>query len=487
MPATICWFRRDLRLADNPAFYQAVQSGNPVIPVYIHAPDEAGDWAPGAASDWWLAHSLEALGGALAQHGLSLVIRHGPSLATLSTLIHQTGAQAVHWNRLYEPALIARDTAIKQALKEQGIVAQSHNAALLHEPWTIKTGTGGDYKAFTPFWRACRRQAEPAAPLAIPPLGFNAQSPEPVSTALAANNPTLNLLPAIDWAGGLRGHWQPGEQGAWQRLNRFIEQALNDYEPGRDYPAITGTSGLSPHLHFGEIGPRQIWQAVQMQQARGQISDPTSADTFLAEIGWREFAHHVLYHHPDFPDKPLNPRFADFPWQSDPDNRLLQAWQRGQTGIPLVDAGMRELYAIGWMHNRVRMVVGSFLVKNLRLPWQLGERWFWDTLVDADLASNSLGWQWVAGSGADAAPYFRIFNPTRQAERFDAEGAYIAQWVPELAKLPAKHRLAPWEAPAAVLSTAGVRLGETYPRPIVDLKASRQAALDAFAQIKQSA
>jgi len=483
MSAAICWFRRDLRLADNPALSAAAHQGRPVIPVYIHAPEEAGDWAPGAASDWWLHHSLTALSNALADRGLTLIIRRGETLSTLESLIQETGAEAVHWNRLYDPALIERDKRIKQSLQARGLTVHSHNAALLHEPWTIKTGTGGDYKAFTPFWRACRRHAEPAAPTPTPAL--TAATPTPASTALAS----LNLLPTSDWTGGLQATWQPGEAGAHQRLQAFLDDAIAVYESGRDRPAVEGTSRLSPHLHTGEIGPRQVWQAIQTQLAR---SNPTtqaglleSAERFLSEIGWREFAHHVLFHHPDFPDYPLNARFADFPWQDDPGDRLLTTWQRGETGIPLVDAGMRELYHTGWMHNRVRMVVGSFLVKNLRLPWQAGEAWFWDTLVDADLASNSLGWQWVAGSGADAAPYFRVFNPVRQGERFDAEGTYVARWIPALNRLPAKYRQAPWEAPSAALSAAGITLGVDYPHPMVDLKASRQAALAAFAQIKK--
>ncbi len=492
MSAAICWFRRDLRLADNPALTAAAHDGRPVLPVYIHAPDEAGAWAPGAASNWWLHHSLRALAAALADHGLPLIIRQGDTLATLQALIAETGAGAVHWNRIYEPALIRRDKGIKQALREHGLEVHSHNAALLHEPWTVQTGTGSDYKAFTPFWRACRRQGEPSPPLPRPP---RLQAPETVQSPPGAPHhadnaavDALGLLPAIDWAGGLRARWQPGEDGAHKRLEGFVAATLAAYASGRDLPAVEGTSRLSPHLHFGEIGPRQVWQAVQIHLARGQTGAGDwlqGAEQFLAEIGWREFAHHVLYHHPDFPDAPLNPRFADFPWQDDPDGALLRAWERGETGIPLVDAGMRELYATGWMHNRVRMVVGSFLVKNLRLPWQAGERWFWDTLVDADLASNSLGWQWVAGSGADAAPYFRVFNPVRQGERFDAEGDYVAHWLPALARLPAKHRHAPWAAPAAVRADAGLTLGVQYPHPMVDLGASRQAALAAFQAIKK--
>ncbi|RZU99182.1 cryptochrome/photolyase family protein [Spiribacter vilamensis] len=495
MHPALYWIRRDLRLADNPALHAAARSGRAVIPVYIHAPAEAGDWAPGNASNWWLHHSLRAMADALAAHGLPLIIREGDSLGALMDLVAETGAEAVHWNRLYEPARIASDTRVKQGLKAEGIDAHSHNAALLHEPWTIQTGTGGDYKAFTPFWRACRRQPEPAPPLGVPADlattdGAHGLTGSVVPSAgITAPLDALDLLPPSDSAEGLQSTWRPGEQGAHDRLEGFLEMALAEYREGRERPAVAGTSRLSPHLHHGEISPRQIWQAVQAQLARhGAEGDRLdSAEMFLSEIGWREFAQHVLYHHPEFPDEPLNPRFADFPWQEDPGDQLLGAWQRGETGIPLVDAGMRELYTTGWMHNRIRMVVGSFLVKNLRLPWQAGEAWFWDKLVDADLASNSLGWQWVAGSGADAAPYFRVFNPIRQGERFDAEGAYIAHWLPALAGLPAKHRQAPWQAPAGVLRDAGVTLGVNYSHPLVDLKESRQAALAAFEQIKKGA
>lgn len=472
MRPAICWFRRDLRLTDNPALSAAAHEGRPVIAVYIHSPEEAGRWAEGAASRWWLHHSLTSLAQTLQAQGIPLQIYRGPALNALQTLIHETDAEAVYWNRLYDPAIIERDRAVKAQLQADGIEVKSHNAALLREPWTVQTGTGGPYRAFTPFWRAAQRESTPPQPLPIPPL-----------TGPALNSPLrvddLALLPTIRWDTDFPAYWQPGEAGAQARLHAFVEQPVHRYDTDRDFPAINGTSGLSAHLHFGEISPRQIWHAAPARES-------DDVKTFLAEIGWREFAHHVLFHHPSFPDEPLNPRFADFPWADDPDHRLLKAWQRGNTGIPLVDAGMRELWHTGWMHNRVRMVVGSFLVKNLRLPWQQGEAWFWDTLVDADLASNSLGWQWVAGSGADAAPYFRIFNPIRQSERFDAEGAYIARWIPELSRLPAKHRHAPFEAPAPVLAEAGVTLGVHYPWPIVDLKASRQAALAAFAKIKKS-
>ncbi|WP_163142832.1 deoxyribodipyrimidine photo-lyase [Arhodomonas sp. KWT] len=474
MTPVIVWFRRDLRLADNPALSAAAEAG-PVCPVYIHDPDADGDWRPGAASRWWRHHALASLDESLRGHGLRLVIRRGPALETLRALVRETGASAVHWNRLYDPAPVARDRTVKQALQADGIAVHSHKAALLHEPWTVKTGQGSDYRAFTPFWRAARRGGEPDAPLPVPELA--------APTTLPTGEPltTLGLLPRIRWDGGLAGRWRPGEAGARERLAHFTRHALGDYGRARDYPGEPGTSGLSPHLHHGGISPRQIWSAVRnADDGHGE-----AAEAFLAEIGWREFAHHVLFHHPDLPDAPLNPRFAAFPWRADPGDRLLRAWQAGRTGFPIVDAGMHELWATGWMHNRVRMIAGSLLVKNLRLPWQAGERWFWDTLVDADLASNSLGWQWVAGSGADAAPYFRIFNPVRQGERFDPEGDYVARWLPALAALPPRHRHAPWAAPEGVLRDAGVRLGRDYPRPVVDLKASREEALAAFERIKR--
>lgn len=477
MACVIAWFRRDFRLTDNPALSAATSTGYPVLPVYIHDPEAEGDWAPGAASDWWRHHSLACLREALAGLGLTLVIRRGPADQALEALIRETAAESIHWNRLYEPALIERDSRIKAWLKERGIGAHSHNAALLHEPWTIRTGTGSDYRAFTPFWRACQKAPEPPAPQA---------APEPVAGARAdgLTLADLDLLPRAGWDKGLAATWRPGEEGARERLATFLDQGLPDYATARDEPAKAGTSGLSPHLHFGEIGPRQVLQATRERLANSSEATQASADAFLAEIGWREFAHHVLYHHPEFPDQPLNPRFARFPWREDPEP-YLSAWQQGQTGFPIVDAGMRQLWETGWMHNRVRMIVGSLLVKNARIPWQTGERWFWDTLVDADLASNSLGWQWVAGSGADAAPFFRIFNPVRQGERFDPAGDYVARWVPEVAALPAKHRHAPWQAPPTALSDAGLRLNRDYPEPMLDLQATRKEALAAFEHVKE--
>ncbi|MDN3516085.1 deoxyribodipyrimidine photo-lyase [Aquisalimonas lutea] len=471
MRPTLVWFRRDLRLADNPALAAAAEGG-PVLPVYIHAPHEEAPWQPGAASRWWLHHSLHALAARLRARGLPLiVIQAEATLAALRGLVADTGARRIVWNRLYEPAVITRDRTIKQALRADGVAAESYNAALLFEPWEIRKRDGGHYRAFTPFHRALEGAGDPPAPLDIPHL-------EPAHTIpRSATVDDLGLLPAVPWDRGLRARWTPGEEGARRRLEQFVGERLEAYAENRDVPAQSGTSGLSAPLHFGEVGPRQIHAAV-----RGRIHDD-GAGAFLGEIAWREFAHHLLFHCPSMPDEPLDTRFRAFPWRADQAD-LLRAWQAGRTGIPIVDAGMRELWTTGWMHNRLRMVVGSLLTKNLRIPWQEGERWFWDTLVDADLASNSMGWQWIQGCGADAAPYFRIFNPVRQGERFDPDGAYVRHWVPELAALPAKHIHAPWRTPAAELREAGVQPGRTYPEPVVDLAATRKEALKAYQAIR---
>ncbi len=483
MPAStpktaILWLRRDLRLADNPALTAALARCERVVPVFIHAPEEEVPWQPGGAARWWLHHSLTALGADLAAAGAGLVVARGESLPELRRLIAATGATECHWNRLYDPAIIARDSVIKQALRGEGIHCESHNAAMLFEPWTVQTGTGAPYRVFSPYWRRCvPRLAEvPApypAPARLPPLPDRLES---------LRIDALGLLPRIPWDQGLAETWQPGAAGAAARLRSFLSRALDGYTDGRELPAQAGTSRLSPHLHWGELGPRQVLAAVR--EAGGDVGEG-GAGHFVRELGWREFSLQMLFHFPDTPLEPLDPKFAKFPWRSDGAETLLAAWQRGQTGIPIVDAGMRQLWHCGWMHNRVRMVVASFLTKNLRLPWQDGARWFWDTLVDADLASNTQGWQWAAGSGADAAPYFRIFNPVRQGERFDADGAYVRRWCSELNALPNRLIHQPWAAKAMALDALGVRLGRDYPAPIVDLKTSRDEALAAFEQLKQ--
>ncbi|MFC4252366.1 cryptochrome/photolyase family protein [Sinimarinibacterium flocculans] len=472
MTACLLWFRRDLRLTDNPALIAALERGTPVIPVYVHDPASEDPWAPGAASRSWLHHSLTALAEDLARRGSRLVVRSGPALQTLRALIGETSAGAVAWNRLHEPAIAARDARIEAALASDGIETSSHNAALWSEPGQIATGSGGPYRVFTPFWRALAARL-PDAPVSPAPERIPGPRQWPAGIAVE----TLALRPSIAWDQGFYDPWQPGEAGAYRRLRRFLDEDLRGYGDARDRPADDGCSRLSPHLHFGEIGPRQVLQAVRRAQAGGDLPEH-DAEHFLRELGWREFAHHLLHHFPQTPDQPLNAAFAAMPWRRDRDHAAdLQAWQRGRTGIPIVDAGMRELWASGWMHNRVRMIVASLLTKNLLIPWQQGARWFWDTLVDADLASNTLGWQWVAGCGADAAPYFRIFNPVLQSQKFDAGGRYIRRWVPELAHLPDKAVHAPW-----TMRDAAPR---DYPAPIVDLAASRQRALDAFARMRE--
>ena len=473
----IVWFRLDLRLADNPALRAATKAAGHagIVPVYIWAPDEEAPFAPGAASRVWLHDSLRALSSALAARGSRLVLRVGPSLDTLLELADRTGACAVFWNRRYEPAVAARDARVDAALRTRGLTTATDlglpSANLLWEPEALTTKAGRPFRMFTPFWRACRAQPppEPApAPGRLP-------SPQrwPASVPLAA----LGLRPRVGWDAGLRAAWSPGEAGARARLNRFVRHGLPRYAQDRDRPDLDASSRLSPHLHFGEIGPRTAWNAVERAAGRRRI-DPSP---FLRELAWREFAHHLLHHFPRSAEAPLRPAFLRFPWAP---AAAARAWRCGLTGYPLVDAGMRELWATGFMHNRVRMVAASFLVKHLLVRWQEGARHFWDTLVDADLADNTLGWQWCAGSGADAAPYFRIFNPMIQGRTFDPTGAYVRRWVPELAKLPSGLIHAPWSAPAEILARAGVALGRTYPLPIVDHGWARARALAAFDEIK---
>ncbi|MBL8839858.1 MAG: deoxyribodipyrimidine photo-lyase [Alphaproteobacteria bacterium] len=472
--STLVWFRQDLRLADNPALAAAAAGGS-VIPVFIRDDAAAGEWVPGGASRWWLHHSLAALQRELARRGAPLILRSGPAAAVLDRLVAETGATAVHWNRCYEPAAIARDRAIKAGLEARGIAARSFNGALLFEPWTVETKAGGPYRVFSQFWRTCLAMPEPAQPTPAPAALRGPERPG-ASETLA----DWQLLPtAPDWAGGLRAAWTPGEAAARERLDRFTATAVHAYKQERDRPDRAATSRLSPHLHFGEISPRAVWHAV-----RAAAGTSVGAESFLSELGWREFSHHLLFHFPDLPTRALRPDFDRFAWRADAG--AFRAWCRGRTGYPIVDAGMRELWQTGTMHNRVRMIAASFLVKDLLLPWQDGARWFWDTLVDADLANNAAGWQWVAGCGADAAPYFRIFNPVLQGERFDPDGAYVRRYVPELARLPAQHIHRPWTAPAALLRDAGVELGTSYPHPIVDHHQARQHALAAFAELKQA-
>ena len=474
----IVWFRQDLRLADNPALSAAIASGRPVLPIYILDEEGSGHWKMGGASRWWLHGSLASLGISLRKQGAPLILRRGPAGKVLEELIAETKSDSVYWNRCYEPATIARDKTIKASLTDAGIDAQSFNAALLHEPWTIKTGDGGPFKVFSPFHRAIEKLGQPAAPL---PARYKIAGAEkqPSSDDLQS----WKLLPAKpDWAGGLRRAWKPGEDGAWDQLTRLYEAPMT-YRSGHNRPDVAATSRLSPHLHWGEIGPRQVWADLETHRQHGHIAESDAA-AIQRQLVWREFCHHLLFHFPELPEQPWRAAFADFPWKNDA--KRLRAWQRGQTGYPIVDAGMRQLWVTGWMHNRVRMIVASFLIKDLLQPWQDGEAWFWDTLVDADLAQNAANWQWVAGSGADAAPYFRIFNPVLQGEKFDPRGAYVREWLPALAKLPDQFIHQPWRAPADVLKSAGVKLGKDYPLSIVDHGEAREAALAAYKKIKSA-
>lgn len=472
METVIVWFRRDLRLADNPAWARAASGGAAVVPVYIWAPEDAGDWAPGAASRWWLHHALEDLGAALGKHGLRLILRAGPSEGEILRLAEETGASAVYWNRCYESFRMRIDGRIKSRLKETGREAWSGNASLLREPWEVSTQSGGPYKVFTPYARACGKVRDRAPVEARGQPGMPDRWPESLSIG------DLGLLPDIPWDSGLRESWTPTRAGGTGRLGAFLKSHGDSYARDRDSPAEDGTSGLSPYLHFGQLGPREVVAALS---GRDQSKGLTA---FYREIIWREFAYHVLYHFPDTPERPLQPRFEHFPWRRE--EAVLERWQSGQTGYPIVDAGMRQLWETGWMHNRIRMVVASFLVKHLLHNWYDGARWFWDTLVDADLASNTLGWQWAGGCGADAAPYFRIFNPMTQGEKFDSEGDYTRRYVPELRAVPDKYLFRPWELPAEVQRAVGCRIGEDYPAPLIDHRVGRERALEAFEQVKEA-
>lgn len=467
-------FRRDLRVGDNRALAAAAQSGKPVIPVLVF--DENEGRAPGAASRWWLHGSIEALSEALDVRGVKLVLRRGPQAEIVSDLVETTGADSVFWNRRYDPPGSEADRALKRDLRQRGVDAESFDGQLLHEPTLLLTGSGTPYKVFSPFWRALVAGGEPRAPVAAPKIikPFR-DSPRGDSLADWRLKPTTP-----DWAGGLRESWTPGEAGAAALLRAFADDSLDGYAKGRDYPASGSTTRLSPHLAHGEITPFQIWHALNGAEAPGR-----DIEKLRQEIVWREFCAHLLFHHPDLATRNFNARFDAFPWKGG--DQAFECWTKGQTGYPIVDAGMRELWRTGWMHNRVRMVCASFLSKHLLQDWRRGEAWFWDTLVDADPASNPANWQWVAGSGADAAPYFRVFNPMLQGERFDPDGDYVRANVPELARMPAKHIHAPWKAPGDVLDDAGVSLGTTYPMPTIEHGKGRDRALAAYERIKGAA
>jgi len=471
----ILWFRRDLRLHDNPALERAFATGRPVLCLYLLDPMQTGR-APGEASLWWLDKSLRALAAALAERGGRLILRRGDSEAELRGLIDETGAGAVYMNRLFEPDGFTRDADIAHALKAEGVECHGYNGALLTRPGSVLNGSGGPYKVFTPFLKALLAQAE-APPHTLGPRDM-AGAPKVESDDID----DWGLHPTRpDWSAGF--DWTPGEAGATEALSRFIGRGLKTYAKGRDHPAEPGCSRLSPHLHWGEISPWQAVRAVREAAADGK-APAAEAEKFVAEIGWREFSAHLLHHFPTLPERAFRPEYEAFPWHDD--EAGFSAWTRGLTGYPIVDAGMRQLWATGWMHNRVRMIVASFLIKDLLIDWRRGEAWFWDTLVDADLASNVQNWQWVAGSGADAAPYFRIFNPITQGEKFDASGAYVRRWLPELRGLNDKWLHAPWTAPPEILRASGVRLGTDYPRPIVDHAEARDRALAALKVVSAS-
>lgn len=469
---SIQWFRQDLRLLDNPSLQRAAQYGH-ILPIYILDDANAGEYALGGASRWWLHHSLTALQRSL-QGNLS--VYQGNPADVLKNIMMRFDVASVCWNRCYEPWRIQRDTRIKQSLEKRGILVHTCNGSLLWEPWNIHKDDGTHYKVFTPFYRkGCLNANAPRIPLPKP------KDVHYISDSQRQRISSLNLLPKKRWDKKLDSHWNNrhgsvGEIGAHQRFKIFVDQGLDRYKDGRNLPSKHYVSRLSPHLHFGEISPHQLWHTVR------NIGHDENIDHFCSELGWREFSYSQLYYHPDLPRRNLQTKFDAFPWIEN--TKYLRAWERGKTGVPMVDAGMRELWQTGYMHNRMRMIVGSFLVKNLRLHWHHGERWFWDTLVEADLASNSASWQWIAGCGADAAPYFRIFNPVTQGLKFDADGHYVRRYVPEISKLPNQYLFNPWEAPQAILKQSRLNLGSTYPKPITDLKDSRKMALEAFHSLR---
>ena len=468
----IVWFRDDLRLADNPALTEAANSGAPVVPLYILDEESEGLRPLGGAVKWWLHKSLESIETSLEEAGSKLVLRRGKAAHVIRDLAETLRPEAVFWNRRYRAAEVEIDKAIKSALKGKGIRCETFNGHLLYEPWTVNGKTGGPMRVFTPFWRAARALGEPGDMLApitmLPASSATIESDALKDWALLPEKP--------DWSDGIAEEWTPGEDGAAERVEAFLSGPVRGYKDKRNRPDTESTSKLSPHLRFGEISPRQIWhESVRYARSNG-ASD--SVAKFQSELGWREFSYHLLFHNPGLDSANYQKKFNGFPWRED--HESLKAWQEGRTGYPIVDAGMRELWRTGWMHNRVRMVAGSFLIKDLMIDWREGEAWFWDTLVDADMANNPASWQWVAGSGADAAPYFRVFNPVLQGEKFDPNGVYVRKWVQELKYLPDKYIHKPWEAPITVLSEAGITLGETYPAPIIDHSEARDRALKAF-------
>lgn len=478
-PSALIWFREDLRVADNPALHAALHGGGPVTALYVLEDTPEGGRPLGAASRWWLAQSLRSLAEDCAAIGLPFCVRSGDPLDLIPKAAREAGAERVVWNRRYAAPDAARDTAVEAALSDAGIAVETFNGRLLYEPWEVKSKAGEALKVYSPFWRAAMALREPRAPL---PKPTKAQV-KPGPTLDGTNIDALGLEPTKpDWADGMRDAWSPGVAGARAALREFLDHGLKGYADDRDRPDRPATSRMSPYLRFGEVSPHQLWHAVEGAVHDGDASG-RDVEKFRSELGWREFSYHLLHHFPDLATRNFQDRFDAFPW-SEPKAEHRRAWRKGMTGYPIVDAGMRQLWTTGWMHNRVRMIVASFLIKDLLIDWREGEDWFWDTLVDADPANNAASWQWVAGSGADAAPYFRVFNPALQGKKHDPDGVYVKTFLPELERLPAQWIHTPWEAPPAVLDEAGVTLGEIYPRPIVDHSAARDRALAAFDRLK---
>ena len=476
---TVLWYRQDLRVSDHDALLDACARGA-VVPVFVWHPAGEGNWPLGGAQRWWLDRSLRALDAELRARGSRLTVRTGDPAAELAAVAREAGASRVACSRRYEPAAMREEERVADALERERIDLVRLGSTLLFDPFEVRSGSGTPYKVFTPFWKACLARAEPDRPRAAP-----ARVPAPAAWPAGVTVDSLGLNPAIPWDGGMREAWVPGEVAGRTRLAAFVAAPVGEYAGQRDIPSSSGTSMISPYLHFGEVSPREAWHAAgDAMKGRG-AAFAANTEKFRAELGWRDFGSHVLANFPRTAEDPLRMEFRRFPWRTDA--AQLRAWQRGRTGYPFVDAGMRQLWHTGWMHNRVRMVVASFLTKHLRMDWMHGARWFWDTLVDADLGSNTLGWQWAGGCGADAAPYFRIFNPVTQGEKFDPEGDYIRRWVPELAKVPSKYLHAPWEAPPLALSMSGVTLGEDYPHPVVDHVRARNEALEALTTISAKA
>ena len=471
---SIYWIRQDLRLSDNPALTASVKNGS-IIPIYILDDKNPKEHKIGSSSKIWLHYSLQKL---QKQFDNKLIFSIGNPEVILTELCQSESINNIFWNRVYEPWGISRDKKIKENMKKEGVEINTFNGSLLWEPWQVLKNDGTPYRVFTPYYRrGCLNANEPRRPLEKPRKIDYFE----VKNFKCLTIDQLNLLPKHAWKEKIIETWNIGEKAAKKRLDEFVESELNDYKEGRNFPSKKNVSRLSPHLHWGEISPNTVWFKVWDLNQLG-IQHQQDTDTFLSEMGWREFSNYLLYYFPELPRKNLQKKFDNFSWDNNP--LFLKAWQKGQTGYPIIDAGMRELWSTGYMHNRLRMIVGSFLVKNLLLHWHEGEKWFWDCLVDANLASNSSGWQWIAGCGADAAPYFRIFNPITQGLKFDADGDYVRKFVPEISLLPNKFLFNPWEAPDEILEKANVKLGESYPKPIVDIKASRQKALSAFAELK---